>query len=267
MEDLPKWAQDLIPLLTTYGIKLLGALALWIIGGWLIKAALNAFERASSERLDGTVRRYLSSSLGVLLRVALIVAILGYFGVETTTFAALLAGAGLAIGTAWGGLLQNFAAGVFLMVLRPFTSDDFVTAGGVTGTVVEVGLFATTINTPDNVRTVVGNAKIFGDTIQNFSTNGFRRVDLKAQLDHTTDVLDAMKRLREKVAKIPNIEADQGVDVEILEFNLAGPVLAVRPYVHNDHYWDVYFATNRAIVEVGGEAGYEVPKQHLNVAQ
>lgn len=267
MEDLPQWAQDLAPLAMEYGIKLIGALALWIIGGWLISAALNAFGRAMQSRLDATVLGYLSSSLRLVLRVALIVAILGYFGVETTTFAALLAGAGLAIGTAWGGLLQNFAAGVFIMVLRPYQRGDFITGGGVTGTVIEIGLFATTINTPDNVATIIGNGKIFGDNIQNFSTNPYRRVDLKAQLDHTTDVQDAIKRLKDKVSKIEHIEADMGVDVEILEFNLAGPVLAVRPYVNNDYYWDVYFATNKAIVDVGGEADYSVPRKHLAVHQ
>src|SRR5262249_17516515 len=158
----------------------------------------------------------LGSTLSVLLNVALVVAILGYFGVETTTFAALIAGAGVAIGAAWGGLLANFAAGAFLVVLRPFKVGDFVAAGGVTGTVEEIGMFPTTINTADNVRTFVGNNKIFGDTIQNFSANPYRRVDLVAQLHSTVDHRAAITLLKDRVAKIENVIATPPPVVEIL---------------------------------------------------
>jgi small-conductance mechanosensitive channel len=111
--------------------------------------------------------------MSVVLNIALVVALLGFFGVETTTFAALIAAGGVAVGVAWGGLLANFAAGAFLVFLRPFKVGDFVNAGGVTGTVDAIGLFTTTINTPDNVCTIVGNNKIFADTIQNFSANPY----------------------------------------------------------------------------------------------
>jgi len=113
--------------------------------------------------------RYLGNIVTVALNVALVIGILGYFGLETTTFAAILAAAGVAIGMGWSGLLANFAAGAFLVVLRPFKVGDFVTAGGVTGTVKEVGLFVTTINPLDNIQTFVGNNKIFADTIQNYN--------------------------------------------------------------------------------------------------
>jgi len=203
--------------------------------------------------------------VSVLLNVALIEAILGYFGVETTTFAALLVAAGVAIGLAWSGLLANFAAGAFLIVLRPFKAGDFITAGGVTGTVKEVGLFVTTINTLDNVFTIVGNNKIFSDNIQNFSANPFRRVDLVAQLNHAVDHKTAIYILKERLAKIPNVVTTPAPDVEILTFNLAGPVLAVRPYCHTDNYWQVYFDTNRLIRESFGEAHFPVPEQHYVV--
>jgi small conductance mechanosensitive channel len=120
------------------------------------------------QKVDPTPLRYLGTIISVTLNVILVVAILGYFGVETTSFAAIVAAAGIAIGMAWSGLLSNFAAGAFIMVLRPFKVGDFVTIGGITGTVKEIGLFVTAINTPDNVMTMVGNNKIFSDTIQNF---------------------------------------------------------------------------------------------------
>ena len=193
------------------------------------------------------------------------VAILGYFGIETTSFAALLAAAGIAVGAAWGGLLANFAAGVFLVIFRPFEVGNFICAGGVTGTVEEIGLFVTTINTLDNVKTIVGNNKIFSDNIQNFSANPYRRVDLVAQLNHSVNHAEAINLLVERLQQIPNVLETPQPDVEILEFNLAGPVLTVRPYCNNDHYWQVYFDTNKVIRETLGNAGYPVPEQHYVV--
>jgi small conductance mechanosensitive channel len=243
-----------------------GAIVLWIIGRWLIGLSVRLVTRAlEKQRVDPTLLRYLGNIISVVLNVALVVAILGYFGVETTTFAALIAAAGVAIGLAWSGLLANFAAGAFLIVLRPFKVGDFITAGGITGTVKEVGLFITTINTMDNVLTIVGNNKIFGDNIQNFSVNPYRRVDLVAQLNHAVDHKTAIALLKERLARIPNVMADPAPDVEILTFNLAGPVLAVRPYCHTDHYWQVYFDTNRLIRESFGEAQFPVPEQHYVV--
>lgn len=179
--------------------------------------------------------------------------------------AALFAAAGVAIGMAWSGLLANFAGGVFLVVLRPIKVGDFVTIGGVTGTIKEIGLFVTVLDTPDNVETYLGNGKVLGDTIQNFSANPYRRVDLEAQLDVTVDPVDAITRLKAKLAEIPNVSKDPAPDVEVLRFTLSGPVLAVRPYTHTDHYWQVYFAANQVIRAVGAEASYPAPKEQLLV--
>jgi len=251
---------------TQVGLRVLGALVLWIIGRSLISMAVRLVSRGLTIRhIDATITRYLCNILNVVLNIALVVAILGFFGVETTTFAALVAAAGVAIGVAWGGLLGSFAAGAFLIILQPFKAGDFVTIGGITGTVVEIGLFATALNTPDNVRTIVGNSKVFADTIQNFSANPFRRVELTAQLNHGVDHRDAIARLKDRLPRIPNVITNPAPDVEILTFNLAGPVLAVRPYCHTDHYWQVYFDTNRLIREAFGEAAYPVPDQHYTV--
>jgi small conductance mechanosensitive channel len=124
-----------------------GPVALWLVGRWLIRFALRLLERAlARQKFDPTLARYLDTGIGVVLNIALAIAILGFFGVETTTFAALLAAGGVAIGVAWGGLLSNFAAGAFLVFLRPFKVGDFVSAGGVVGTVDSIGLVGTTIN-------------------------------------------------------------------------------------------------------------------------
>ena len=253
---------------TNVGLKLLGALAVFIVGRYLIHLAVRLVSAAlERQKIDPTILRYVASIINVALNILLVVAILGYFGVETTSFAALVAGVGLAVGAAWAGLLSNFAAGVFVIVLRPFKVGDFIQAGGVTGTVVRIGLFATEILTPDNVHTIVGNAKVFGDNIMNYSASDYRRVDRTAQLAHAVDVQDAVKRLRERVAAIPNVCGKPAPDVEILDFNPMGPVLAVRPYTHTDHYWQVYFDTNRVIKEEFGAAGYPVPEQHMVMRQ
>jgi small conductance mechanosensitive channel len=142
-----------------------------------------------------------------------------------------------------------------------------VKAGGIEGTVNEVGLFATNITSPDNVVTLVGNNKIFSDTIQNYSTNPYRRVDRTAQLAHGVDVHDAIRRLKAALAKIPNVSATPAPDVEVVDFTPMGPVLAVRPYTHTNHYWQVYFDTNRAIIDTFGAAAYPVPETHYRFHQ
>jgi small conductance mechanosensitive channel len=257
-------SQNLLLWGAQFGVKLLGALLLWAVGRTLISFAVSLLKRALAKRpVEPTIINYLASTVTILLNIALVVAILGYFGVQTTTFAALIASAGLAIGLAWSGLLSNFAAGVFLMVLRPFKTGDLIQAGGVLGTVEDIGLFVTTMNTPDNIRTFVGNGKIFGDNIQNFSANAFRRVDLVAQLNHTVDSNEAIELLKTRLTKIPNVVDSPPPDVEILQFTPMGPMLAVRPYVNNENYWQVYFDTNRLIRNTFGEAGFPAPGQFV----
>lgn len=264
--DTNKMFTSLTAVAMAVGLKILAAIVLYMIGRWLINLVIRLMHRALNARhVDATIQRYLDNIVSVVLNIALVVAILGYFGVETTSFAALLAGAGLAIGAAWGGLLTNFAAGAFLVILHPYKVGDYITAGGVTGTVKEIGLFVTTLLTPDNVVTFVGNNKIFFDTIQNFSANPYRRVDLVAQLNHSVDHNDAINRLKDKLGQISNVVAEPKPDVEILDANLSGPVLCVRPYCHTDNYWQVYFDTNKLIRETFGAAGYPTPERHYVV--
>jgi small conductance mechanosensitive channel len=247
---------------------ILGALALWIIGGWVITAIKGLSRRTMVARgLDATLIQYIESATGVLLRILLVIAVLSLFGVQTASFAALIAAVGVAIGMAWSGLLANFAAGVFLILLRPIHVGDFITAAGVTGTVREIGMFATVLDTPDNVRTVVGNNKILGDNITNFTTNDYRRVDLTAQIAHSVEPLQAIALLRARIAQIPNVQANPAPDVEILEFNAAGTKLVVRPYCHNRDYWQVYFDTNKAIAEVGASNAWPIPAPHQVLRQ
>jgi small conductance mechanosensitive channel len=249
-------------------VKVLAAIAFWIVGRWLIGRVIGLVQAAMNRNnVDPTLTKYLGSIVAIALNIALVLGILGYFGIETTSFAAMLAGAGVAIGAAWSGLLGNFAAGAFMLILRPFKVGDFVSVAGVTGTVKELGLFGTTLLTPDNVMALVGNGKIFGDTIQNFSATPVRRVERTAQLAGGVDPLDAIARFKAALAKVPNVVATPPPEVSLLDLNGNGPVIAVRPYCHNDHYWQVYFDTNEMMVRIGNEAAWPAPTPTTRVIQ
>lgn len=251
----------------SFALDCIGAIAAWIVGRWLIGMAesflVRLFERGG--RIDVTVAKYLATIVSGFLTLILILALLGIFGIQTTSFVAIFAGLGLAVGTAWGGLLAHFAAGVFLQVFRPFKVGDFVSAGTVTGTVREIGLFFTKITTPDNVDTILGNNAVFSGTIQNFSTLPYRRVDCSAKIANGVDPREAIEKLRSAIAAIPNVVQAPPPDIEILNFTPEGPLLAVRPYTHTDHYWQVWFDTNRTIVDVFTAAGYPVPQTPVAV--
>ena len=245
----PALASVIIPFL----FKLAGAVALWFAGNWLIKLVLRLLKRSLvNGRLDPTSISYLINILGAVLRIILVVAILGFFGVQTASFAALLAGAGVAIGAAWSGMLSNFAAGVFLQIFRPFAVGDFITAGGVTGTVEDIDIFVTCIKTLDNVRNIIPNAKLYSGVIE--VSGGTRRLKLFVQLDKDQhkDVEKLLISLKEGLKSVPNQVPGSQPAVEVFEFNEFGPKLVVRPHAYTNDYWQVYFDTNRMIADVLG---------------
>ena len=259
-QALTHWQGIILQTITDFGVKILAAGAFWLIGRWLIDMTGKLIDRTlDHQKVDGTITRYLRTTVNVTLNILLVIGILGYFGIQTTTFAALFAAAGVAIGMAWSGLLSNFAAGIFLIILRPIKVGDFVSVAGITGTVKEIGLFATALDAPDHVQTLVGNNKVFSDTIYNYTANPYRRVELKAQLAGNANHIAAMVLLKEKIAAIPNVLKEPAVEVAVVELNLMGPVLAVRPYTHNNHYWQVYCDSNRTILEAFGAAGFPTP--------
>jgi small conductance mechanosensitive channel len=257
---MPEFINAAMPQIIDVAKMIIGALIAFIIGRWVIGKLVGLTQKGlDRQKLDPTLARYVVSLVAIILNVFLIIAILSIFGVETTSFAALIAAMGLAIGAAWSGMLSNFAAGVFLILFKPFKVGDFVTAGGVTGTIMEIGMFATTINTLANVKTIVGNGKIAGDTIENYSANSFRAVDLRAQLAHGVSPADAIARLKPLLPGIANVLADPAPVLEIAGFNERGTELVVRPFCHNDHYWQVLFDTNKLVADTFGKAGYPVP--------
>ena len=269
--NLSKTMQTIIDVAILVGFKVIGAIVFYLIGRWLISFAIRLVTDGSgaAARSIPTLLRYIGTVISVTLNVILVVAILGYFGVETTSFAAILAAAGRRHRHGMERLVGQFRRRrVCDRAPRPFKVGDFVTAAGVTGTVKEIGLFVHRGRSRRTTcMTMLGNNKIFSDTIQNFSANPFRRVDLKAQLAHcggpqrSDQTAEGTGR-----ARCANIDGRPRRRMwRLLEFNFDGPVLAVRPYCHTDNYWQVYFDTNKVIRETCGAAGYPVPEQHFVV--
>ena len=247
-----KYADLAIDNVIKFGSKVVLAIIFWLIGRFVIKTIINiVHSKLEDSSTDKTFIRYLRSVTSIILEILLIVALFGFMGVQTTTFAALIAASGVAIAMAWSGLLSNFAAGTFIMFLRPFKVGDTVcVCGNITGEIVEIGLFTTSINTFDNILTLVGNNKIFTDVIQNFTSNGIRRVNLTVQLAPDTDPAEISNFLKERVSKVENILDTPALDVTIVEFNVSGTLLAVRPYCKISDYAKVYADTAYAIREI-----------------
>ncbi|VVO71118.1 Small-conductance mechanosensitive channel [Pseudomonas fluorescens] len=248
-------ANELVGVLIQYGsafgLKVVFAVLFWIVGRWMISFIVRFVQRSMTrQRIDPTVLRYVGFFITVTLNIILVIAILGYCGIETTSFAAILAAVGLAIGMAWSGLLANLAAGGFIIVLRPFKVGDEIGAGGVVGTVTEIGLFVTTVNTADNVLTLVGNNKIFSDTIQNFSSNDFRRVELSLALPFATDERVVVGLLQQRLGRVANVLSAPAVDIRVKDVSSESLVLMVRLCCHSEHYRSVYFDANGVIREV-----------------
>jgi small conductance mechanosensitive channel len=260
---MPPWLTAALPEIIAMLKTLSMALLMFFGGRWLIEKVVALIRITLEKRkFDPTLGRYVISLASIALNVFLIIGILSIFGIETTSFAALIAAMGLAIGAAWSGMLSNFAAGVFLIMFKPFKVGDFIAAGGVTGTVKEIGMFATTICTLENVFTVVGNGKIAGDNISNYSHYPNRAVDLRAQIAHGVDPLMAIAALRGPVEAVSNLAADHKPLIDVLEFNERGTLLVVRPFCHNDHYWQVHFDTNRAIAATLSGKNFPVPASY-----
>ncbi|HEY4317031.1 MAG TPA: mechanosensitive ion channel family protein [Herbaspirillum sp.] len=246
--------------LVPFGLKILAALVIWIAGSIAINGFAKLARRALNLRhLDPTLANYAISTIHVALRIVLVMAILEVCGIPTTSFAALIGAAGVAIGVAWSGLLSNFAAGIFLVVLHPFKVGDYINAAGQTGTVTEIGLFMTIMTTDNNLRVYIGNNKLFSDTITNYNVNNSRRVEQRCQIAGSVNPAEAIALLTERVSRIPNVMQAPAPNVTIMEFNAMGTLLVVRLFAPTPNFGQVNNDTNIAIAETARAAGWPAP--------
>lgn len=241
-------------------VQVLAAIALYIVGRWVIRGVRGVVRRALDHRhLDPTLAKYIDQTLGVLLTILLVIAALGVVGVQTNTLAGLLAAAGVAIGVAWSGLLSNIAAGLFMVALRPFKKGDTVQIGGIVGDVELIGFFGTSLLAPDGTKVMVGNAKALADNIHNLSDVPHRRIDARAQLPWGCDVSAFHENVRKRLAQEPKVMALPAPIVETFDNNAAGPVAVIRPFCAPADYPEVFFLTNRIVAEEIAKAGLVAP--------
>jgi small conductance mechanosensitive channel len=251
---------------STWGMKVLGALAVLIIG-WIVAKAVRRSVRKALEKskLDATLVPFISSLVYYALLAFVIVAVLSLFGIQTTSFIAVLGAAGLAVGLALQGTLGNFAAGVMLLVFRPFKVGDYVEAGGAAGTVQEIAVFSTTLNTPDNVRVMVPNSAVYGAMVKNYSANDTRRNDLLIGIDYSDDIGKAIETIHRVVSADSRVLPEPEPMIAVSELGDSSVNLVVRPWCNKEDYWALRFDLTRRIKEQLEAAGCSIPFPQTDV--
>jgi small conductance mechanosensitive channel len=245
----------IVALLAQWGMRVLGALAVLVIGLVVARSVRSAIRRTlTRNQTDPTLIPFASSLAYYLTVTFVIVAVLGMFGVEVTSIIAVLGAAAFAVGLALQGTLSNFAAGVMLLLFRPFKVGDAVDTGGTMGSVVEIGIFFTTLNTPDNVRVVVPNSSVWGQTIKNYAANETRRIDMVVGVSYTDDLGKAMEIIREVLGGDTRVLAEPAPTVAVSEMADSSVNIVVRPWCDRKAYWDLRFDLTRRLKE-GLEAG------------
>ena len=246
--------------ITTYGIKIIGAIIILIIGriaaGIGRKIVRQILEKSKT---DKAIVSFVGSMAYFLILIFAVLAALAKFGIQTASFVAILGAAGFAIGFALQGSLANFAAGVLILVLRPFKVGDFIEGAGVAGTVKDIQLFTTVLATPDNIKIMVPNGKLFGDTIKNISAFDTRRVDLVIGIGYTSDIQKAYDVMMSLVKEDTRILSDPPVKIAVSELADSSVNFVVRPWVKRQDYWGVKFDLTRKIKEAFDENGIEIP--------
>ena len=252
--------EGIMATVSNYGIQVIGAITVLILGrmtaGIVRSAVRKALHRTT---LDKTLIPFVSNLVYYTLLAFVVVAVLNLFGIETTSFIAVMGAAGLAVGLALQGTLSNFSAGVMLLVFRPFKVGDYIEAGGTAGSVIEIGVFSTTLHSPDNVKIVVPNASVYGTTVKNYSVNETRRNDLVMAISYSDDIGKAIETIRRVLSEDPRILEEPAPVIAVSELADSSVNLVVRPWCHRDDYWPLRFDLTRLLKERLEAAGCSIP--------
>lgn len=243
-----------------YGLKLVAAVLILVIGRLAAKGVRALIRRALQKaKVDETLVAFVSSLCYAGIIAFVVIAALGQIGVQTASFVAVLAAAGLAVGLALQGSLSNFAAGVLMILFKPFKVGDFIEGGGVSGTVEEIGIFSTELKSPDNKRIIVPNAKMTGDNIVNYTAKETRRVDIVAGVSYGDDLDKVRKVLEEIMASDERILKDPAPTIAVVELADSCVKFAVRPWAKTSDYWGVLTTTQENIKKQFDAAGISIP--------
>ncbi len=259
------WA-TLQELAVQYGMRIIGAIVILIVGLWLSKKISKAVTKIlRKNNVDETLIRFLSSVTYIGLVVFVILATISEVGIETTSIVAILGAASFAIGLALQGSLSNFAAGVMLIVFHPFKVGEYIEAAGVKGTVEEIGVFVTRLLTPDNKVIYVPNSKLFGDVITNYSEREIRRVDMVFGISYTDDIDKAKKIISDVLGSHPKVLKDPEPMIVVSELADSSVNFAVRPWVKTEDYWTVFFEITETIKKRFDAEGISIPFPQTDV--
>ncbi len=243
-----------------YGTKIIGALAILVIGRIVVGAVTGVVRRLLARgNVDATLSKFVVSLTKIGLLVFVIIAAISTLGVQTASFIAVIGAAGLAIGFALQGSLANFASGVMLIIFRPFKAGDYAEAGGLAGSVEEVHIFSTILKTPDNKKVIIPNSRITGDSIINYSAKDMRRIDLVFGIGYADDIRKAKEVLQQLMTADNRILKDPAPTIGVLELSESSVNLAVRPWVKTEDYWSVYFNLTEKVKLTFDEKGISIP--------
>ena len=266
MDYLEQGKQLLMTYGVDYGLAILKALIILVIGLWIIKLIRNGFGRLLSKRnIDESLKPFLKSLVYNLLLVLLVLSVLGTLGVQMTSFVAIVGAAGLAVGLALQGTLQNFAGGVILLVLRPFKVGDYIEGGGHAGTVREIQIFNTVLITPDNRRIIIPNGGLSNDSIVNYSAEDTRRVDLVFGIGYDDDIKKAKDLLENMLSSDERILKEPAHSIAVSELADSSVNFVVRPWVKKEDYWGLYFDLQERVKLEFDNAGISIPYPQRDV--
>ena len=260
-KEVQEVVDQVIEIVTIYGIDVIGALAIlilgWMIAGWIRSAVDKSLIKVPN--MDGTLRPFLSNLVRWIVLAFVIVAVLNQFGVETTSMIAVIGAAGLAIGLALQGTLSNVASGVMLLILRPFKVGDFISAGSLSGTVVEIGLFTSELKTGDGIYIMAPNSQIWNTTITNFSRNSIRRIDIVVGVAYDDDLDVAQKALQSLMDGQALVLKNPASETMIKSLGDSSVNINMRCWVNTADYWDVFWALNKGAKAAVESAGCSIP--------
>ncbi len=261
-----EFLNQVIKIAVEYGPKLIGAIVVWIIGGWIIKALTKGFGKMLDKRkTDESLKPFLKGIIGALLKIMLIISVLGMLGIEMTSFIAILGAAGLAIGLALSGTLQNFAGGVMLLTFKPFKVGDVIDAQGYLGTVSEIQIFNTILKTPDNKTIIIPNGGLSTSAMTNYSTEQERRVDWTIGIGYGDDTNKAQEVIEKLCDDDSRILKDPEVFIAVSELADSSVNFTVRAWVKAENYWGVFFDMNNNVYKVFEKEGLNIPYPQMDI--
>ena len=261
--NLEKWLEMGYQLVMTFGPKLIAAILIWIFGSWAVRIILKGLTKTMEKRdYDLSLKKFLTNFIRWGLKIVLIIVVLGTVGIETTSFAALLASVGLAIGLALQGSLGNFAGGVLIMIFKPFKIGDLIEAQGQMGVVKEIEIFTTKLTGLSNKEIIIPNGSLSNGNIVNYTTEGTRRVDLIFGVSYDSDIKKTKDVLMTILTSHPKVLKEPAPSVNLSELADSSINFAVRPWCASADYWTVYFELTEQTKEALDTAGIEIPYPH-----